>query len=118
MTEANSYHLQGAKSKIVYEIDITGRFNSIVLNGKVFEGVTQENTEAGPMASVLLEQVADSHVKKLSLLVPPVNLKADKEPVSTYAIVSTHHTTLAGPTGQVITYEVEPLKGHAQLIVN
>jgi len=120
-TFANYFELKGPKSTISYGIDLAGN-PQIVFNNKAYFGVQEQRTAAGPMASVLIESVADDHATYLSLLIPPVQLPegAARQSVETFAIFSTHKTSFAGPTlvnGQTIDYKVEALKGTATYVL-
>jgi hypothetical protein len=82
-------------------------------------------TKFGKLITVLIEQVPDSHVVYLTLLLPTIWLpeRAREFPVETKAIITTHQTPFTGPRGnvnglQVDTYDTLALKGTARLIIS
>ena len=85
--------------------------------------VNINETRFGKLATVLIDQVPDSHVVYLTLLVPTIYLPrgAREFPVKTTAIVTKHQTPFVGPQGnvnglQVDTYETVSLEGTARLV--
>jgi hypothetical protein len=81
-------------------------------------------TQISKLVTVLIEQVPDSHVVFLSLLLPTIYLPegAREFPIETTAIITTRQTPFTGPGGtgnglQVETYEPITLKGAARLII-
>ncbi|MGH3925353.1 MAG: hypothetical protein ACRDTT_21270 [Pseudonocardiaceae bacterium] len=82
------------------------------------EIIVLENSSLGTLVTVTLENVPDLQLITFTLLVPNVNL-GDREEIEfdTLAIVTTNHTTLAGPEpGPLQTYRRRKLEGVARLI--
>ncbi|SEO71719.1 hypothetical protein [Nitrosovibrio sp. Nv6] len=78
----------------------------------------------GKLITVLIEQVPDSHVIYLTLVLPTIYLPEgeNEHPVETIAIVTTHQTPFTGPGGnpnglQVDTYDTLVLEGTARLLI-
>ena len=95
-------------------------------NNREFRGdeIDIQETKFGKLVTVLIEQVPDSHVVYLTLLLPTIYLPDESRefPVETIAIVTTHKTPFTGPRGsvnglQVDTYDTLALKGTARLII-
>lgn len=119
LAPANHYQLEGTNSTIVYGPDIAGRPH-IVLNDRVYDEVTVEPAAAGELASAVIDLAPDIYTKRITILIPPVNVDHGAMPVETIAIFSTHRTSVQGPDsliGQLIGYDVEVLKGTADYIL-
>jgi hypothetical protein len=115
----NEYHLSGDDMKIVFH---NGDDETMTLqcNDKVFKGraLYRDNMSMGLVVSTMMEAVPDLRVTILSVAIPgaqrPANAKS--VPISTFAVLSTGRTSIAGPSlveGQLITYKVVPLHGNA-----
>jgi hypothetical protein len=75
-------------------------------------------TPLGTLVGVDFPGVPDQGFESLTLLLPPINLPADRREVAfeTLAIVALHLTTIGGPDlidGQLATYRVIALTGNA-----
>lgn len=80
-----------------------------------------QDTEIGQLVTAVLEVVPDLRTVTFTLVVPPVRVPAFNEstPVKLVGIVTTTHTTIAGPgPGAEKTYEVIYLEGKAEAIVS
>lgn len=77
-----------------------------------------DNSSLGTLVTVTLENIPDLQLITLTLLVPNINL-GDREEIDfdTLAIVTTNHTTLAGPQpGALQTYRRRKLEGVARFV--
>lgn len=130
----NLYELVHPKGGLIYATDpATGEPMRFAYRdqGMVFEtdgsGIRREKTELGEQISVDLKQIPDLRTTTLTLTLPRVNLIANDlmppEPAAiprlftTYATITTHRTSIAGPdlvTGQVDLYGLRQLIGKAQ----
>lgn len=119
LTPVNEYHLSAEGTQIVF---CSGDEDTMTLayNGTVFRGrsLYRETTLMGIVVSVQLEVISDLHTIFLSVAVPEGNRPSDARSiaVSTFAVISTERTSIAGPQlvgGQIRRYEVIPLQGNA-----
>lgn len=77
------------------------------------------DSPVGTVVTVTLERQPDRHTLTLTLVVPDINLEDEASSFSTLAILTTHRTSLAGPSlvkGALQTYEVLLLRGSARLV--
>lgn len=79
--------------------------------------ITQQETPAGQLLSVVLKPEADSGSLTFSLFLPPVSLATkDSQAFTTYG-VKTRHSGWAEAPGAQLTYEVECLGGEAKSVM-
>lgn len=124
-TQPNLFELTGEYTQITYSTtSITGQpqFNyqdqqrDVNVTG---DDIRSVDTEIGTLVTVTLEVIPDLHTLTLTLLVPQINLNEGESPLSTLAILTTHLTSIGGPSlveGQLQTYEVVALEGTARLV--
>ena len=131
--EPNEYTLQGENKEITFAT--TSFPGEPVLTYKDEDG--ESRTFRGDeinlsqiqisrlLVTVLIEQVPDSHVVFLTLLLPTIHLPEEERefPIETTAIITTRQTPFTGPGGtgnglQVETYETLTLTGTARLIIS
>lgn len=86
-----------------------------------FIGDEIETVDAGlgTLVTVTLEAVPDLHTITFTIILPAIKLAEDeKAEFETFAIKTTHHTTIAGPpTGPAETYEPIGLHGLAEFLI-
>lgn len=99
--------------------DISGG-PQVVYRGTSFTGSELDvvETEYGLLATIIIDVAPDWYIKRLTVLIPPVNFPGDVGGayVTSQAIISTQHTTIAGTSavsGQVISYEAKFIAGAA-----
>jgi hypothetical protein len=125
-TQPNLFELAGEYTQITYSTtSITGepQFNyqdrqrDVNVTG---DDISRLETDIGALVTVTLEVIPDLHTLAVSLLVPQINLRGGTEsPLSTLAILTTHHTSIGGPglvEGPLQTYEAVALEGTASLV--
>jgi len=80
------------------------------------EQITQSNTPAGQLLSVVLKAQDDTGSLTFSLLLPPVTMGTDdSQSFSTYGIKARHAGSIQKPGAQV-TYEIECFTGEAKSV--
>jgi hypothetical protein len=101
--------------------DISGG-PQVVYGGTSFTGSELDlvETDYGLLATIIIHVAPDRYVKRLTVLIPPVNFPGDigGAYVTSQAIISTQHTTIAGTaavSGQVISYEAKFIAGAASV---
>ena len=124
--QPNLFQLAGGYTQITYSTtSITGQPQFHYQDQQRDVNVTGDDirlleTEIGTLVTITLEVIPDLHTLTVSLLVPEINLNEGNEsPLSTQAILTTHHTTIGGPglvEGQLQSYEVVALEGTASLV--
>ncbi len=75
-----------------------------------------QRTELGRLVTVTTRQVPDLKTETVSVLIPDINLEDTAAVFTTFAITTTHLTTIAGPdlvAGQVQSYRPKRLTGKA-----
>lgn len=125
-TQPNLFELAGEYTQITYSTSsITGqpqfhyqdRQREVNATGG---DIRSQVTEIGTLVTVTLEVIPDLHTLTVTLLVPQINLGGGTEsPLSTRAILTTHHTSIGGPglvEGPLQTYEAVALEGTASLV--
>ena len=130
--EPNEYTLQGENKEITFAT--TSFPGEPVLTYKDEDGESRtfrgdeidiSQPEISKLVTVLIEQVPDSHVVFLTLLLPTIYLPDEERefPIETTAIITTRQTPFTAPGGtgnglQVETYETLTLRGTARLIIS
>src|SRR5690348_7444951 len=104
----NDFTFQGEKKRIHYEAtSISGRplldYRDENNESRSFSGdeINILETQFGTLVSVLIEQIPDSHVVWVTVLIPTSYLpnNASELPIRTIAIFTTHRTPFVGPGG-------------------
>lgn len=118
--DATEYHLHGDGTDVVFH---RGNDDEMRLqyNGKVFSGreLHRELTVLGLTASALVEASPDLHTIWFTVVIPDARCPANARsiPVTTFAVLTTKRTSIAGPAGvagQIEVYKVVcPLTGNA-----
>ena len=132
-TEPNDFTLEGQNKQIHFSATTFPGVPFLSYKDEEEEGNNRDfrgnqidilETPFGKLVTVLLQQVPDSHVVYLTLLLPTIYLPEDARefPVETIGILTTHKTPFTGPGGnvnglQVDTYDTLNLKGTARLII-
>ena len=125
-TQPNLFELAGEYTEITYSTtSFTGQPQFHYQDRQRDMEITTDDirlleTEIGTQVTVTLEEIPDLHTLMVTLLVPRINLDDSNEsPLSTLAILTTHHTSIGGPAlveGQLQTYEAVALEGTASLV--
>ncbi len=124
--EPNLFELKGPGIEVTYSTSsFSGQPIFTYKDRKVsltFQGeeIRRLETDTGPQVTVTLEQIPDLLTLTLTLLLPTINLEGTECPFQTYAIVTTHKTSIGGPDlvkGTLQTYRVKALKGIGRLVV-
>lgn len=117
--DVTEYHLHGEGASIAFHGGSDDEMK-LEYNGKAFSGraLYRETTSLGLFASVVLDTVPDLHTVWLTVVIPHARCPGNAESiaVSTFAVVATKRTSIAGPagvTGQGELYRVLPLAGNA-----
>jgi hypothetical protein len=123
--EPNLFELEGEGTRIFYstssfagppQLHYEGPRGTMTFIG---EQLRAQGSEIGKLVTVTLEEAPDLHAISLTLLVPRVNLDGTESTVSTVAILTTQHTSIAGPqlvSGALQSYRTLPLEGVARLV--
>jgi hypothetical protein len=123
--EPNLFELKGPGIEVTYSTSsFSGQPIFTYKDRKVsltFQGeeIRRLETDTGPQVTVTLEQIPDLLTLTLTLLLPAINLEGTECPFQTYAIITTHKTSIGGPDlvkGALQTYRVKALKGMARLV--
>lgn len=89
--------------------------DGIIVNG----GNPGEPLPLGSLVTITVDAAPDAWVRTLSLILPEIHLSAQSETFATFAIMTTHHTSIGGPTlvdGPLQTYDTIALTGTAQTV--
>jgi hypothetical protein len=126
--EPNLYHLhsKGKTLKIEYS---TSSIAGVPLFSAVLDGATYSyrgdeiatlDSPIGRLVTVTLTVVPDLESVTLTLVVPAMNLDGNDGAISTFAVITTHRTSIGGPAlvkGQIQTYRRIALTGTAEQVV-
>lgn len=119
LISVSDYHLAGKHTNIIF---VAGEPDEMRLtyNDMLFEGsaLKVEQTQLGLMVSVVLDEVLDSFLVVLSLMVPEANRPADMRSIGihAFAVITTTKSSIAGPalvSGQIREHDVIMLHGNA-----
>lgn len=117
--DVTEYHLHGDGAEIAFHGGSDDEMK-LEYNGKVFSGraLYRETTVLGFAASAILETIPDLRTVWITVMIPHVRCPANAEStaVSTFAVLTTKRTSIAGPaavSGQGELYKVVALTGHA-----
>ena len=84
------------------------------------EEIRQLDSEIGHQVTVTLEQIPDLHTVTLTMILPAINVESTETSFQTYAILTTHRTSIGGPelvNGVLQTYLMRTLRGTAQTVI-
>ena len=116
----NLFTLTGEHAQITYTASSISGEPQLTYKDRTFTGgeIDSLDTGLGNLYSVLLEAIRDLRTLTLSRRLPDINLMEEEEiSFSTYAIFTTHHTSIGGPLlvkGALQTYIMLPLRGTAE----
>jgi hypothetical protein len=119
--EPNLFELTGGNVEITYGIlrargeflDYRDRRRDLTFGGQEIDSL---DTRIGRMHTVTLEVIPDRHELTLTLLLPQINLEGQRDSFETFAVRTTHLTSIGGPglvEGPLQTYDVVRLRGKA-----
>ena len=123
MAKANHYIFDmGLDEDYVFiNSDVSGNAQ-VVYGGKAYTGPDLDIIKAdyGLLATIVTDIVPDTHAKRLTVLIPPVNFLGDVGGtyVTSQAIISTEYTSFGGSdpvSGQAISYEAKFVAGAASV---
>jgi hypothetical protein len=126
-TEPNLYQLRSRQQGITIDYStssISGEpMLTVVRGGETHayrgEEIAAVDSPVGRMVTVTLSAIPDLEVVTLTLVLPGFNLEGRVGQLRTFAVITTHHTSIAGPSlvkGQLQTYEHVALSGSAQQV--
>jgi len=84
------------------------------------EEIRQLDSEIGQQVTVTLEYIPDLHTVTLTLILPAINVEGTGTIFQTYAILTTHLTSIGGPElvkGVLQTYRMKTLRGTARTVI-
>lgn len=127
LIEPNVYHLHGKSKGFTIEYATTSIAGvpllTVVRKGQThaFRGdeISVQDAGLGRLVTVTLSTTPDLETVTLTLVIPAMNLAGSDGTIHTFAVITTHRTSIAGPAlvkGQIQTYQRYTLSGRAESV--